>query len=102
MHFPLLVATTEERGENVSIGMAQTLQWPERPATVTGEGGAALAAAGGGAHRAAHAQLGGGLGLRLRVGFGFRFWFGLRCVVVRGSGFRLPVPVSAGVVAPGL
>lgn len=33
--FPPLLATTEERGENVSIGMAQTLQRPERPAIVT-------------------------------------------------------------------
>ncbi len=32
---PPLVATTEERGENVSIGMAQKLQRPERPAIVT-------------------------------------------------------------------
>lgn len=30
VHFLPLLATTEERGENVSIGMAQTLQRPER------------------------------------------------------------------------
>ena len=87
-----LLATTEERDENVSIGMAQTLRRPERPAIVS----VALAAAGGGAHGAAHAQFGGGLGLRFWIGF----WLGR--VVVGGPGLGLSVPISAGVVAPGL
>ena len=90
--FPPRLATTAERGEDVSIGRNTAVRSsPARP-------GPALAAAGGGADRTAHAELGRGLGLRLGTRFGF--WLGR--VIVGGPGFGLSVPVSTGIIAPGL
>lgn len=65
-----------------------------------------LAAAGGRAHGAAHAQF--GRGLRLKTGlwfcfrFCFRFRFRFRSVFVCACSLCLGVAVSAGVIAPSL
>lgn len=89
--FPRLLATTGQRCVSWRGGK------PERPESSL-RGCAALAAARGGADRAAHAQLGRGLGLRLRLRLGVR----LGCVVIGRHGFHLSVAVSAGVLTPGL